>query len=160
VPSFHAGFPFAQHHMARPRQRWGKRRELKCCGRVGFGGASKNCFCRSAPSLCTSPRTSHFMILERLASSTAPPAPRAATTPPPRRQRENNSAHARSLLCLHDFRFPVHGKRSVGRPPAGQDPVVALRLPKDQIARLDKWAKAQGYTRSEAIRKAIRNLAR
>jgi predicted DNA-binding protein len=33
--------------------------------------------------------------------------------------------------------------------------MIGLRLPKDEIARLDKWAKANGYTRSEAIRALI-----
>jgi predicted DNA-binding protein len=51
-------------------------------------------------------------------------------------------------------------KKRRGRPPTGQDPVIALRLPKDEIARLDKWAKAQGLTRSEAVRKAISYLVR
>jgi predicted DNA-binding protein len=33
--------------------------------------------------------------------------------------------------------------------------MIGLRLPKEETARLDKWAKANGYTRSEAIRVLI-----
>jgi metal-responsive CopG/Arc/MetJ family transcriptional regulator len=33
--------------------------------------------------------------------------------------------------------------------------MIGLRLPKAEIASLDKWAKANGYTRSEAIRVLI-----
>jgi Ribbon-helix-helix protein, copG family len=46
-------------------------------------------------------------------------------------------------------------KRGRGRPATGRDPMIGLRLPKDDIARLDKWAKANGCTRSEAIRALI-----
>jgi predicted DNA-binding protein len=33
--------------------------------------------------------------------------------------------------------------------------MIGLRLSNDETARLDKWAKANGYTRSEAIRVLI-----
>lgn len=33
--------------------------------------------------------------------------------------------------------------------------MIGLRLPKAETARLDKWAKANGYTRSQAIRVLI-----
>jgi hypothetical protein len=33
--------------------------------------------------------------------------------------------------------------------------MIGLRLPKAKIASLDKWAKPNGYTRSEAIRVLI-----
>lgn len=46
-------------------------------------------------------------------------------------------------------------KRGRGRPATGRDPMIGLRLPKRATARLDKWAKAGGYTRSEAIRVLI-----
>jgi hypothetical protein len=46
-------------------------------------------------------------------------------------------------------------KRGRGRPATGRDPMIGLRLPKAKIASLDKWAKANGYTRSEAIRVLI-----
>jgi predicted DNA-binding protein len=46
-------------------------------------------------------------------------------------------------------------KRGRGRPATGRDPIIGLRLPKEETARLDKWAKANGYTRSEAIRVMI-----
>jgi Ribbon-helix-helix protein, copG family len=49
----------------------------------------------------------------------------------------------------------VKRKKKRGRPATGQDPIIGLRLPKDEIARLDKWAKSNGYTRSKAIRVLI-----
>jgi hypothetical protein len=45
-----------------------------------------------------------------------------------------------------------------GRPPTGVDPMIGLRLSVDEITRLDKWAKANKVTRSEAIRAAIKML--
>jgi Ribbon-helix-helix protein, copG family len=49
-------------------------------------------------------------------------------------------------------------KRGRGRPPTGRDPMIGLRLSTDEIARLDRWAKANKLTRSQAIREAIRVL--
>jgi predicted DNA-binding protein len=49
-------------------------------------------------------------------------------------------------------RIFVKRKKKRGRPATGQDPVIGLRLSKEDTARLDKWAKAHGYTRSQAIR--------
>ena len=46
-------------------------------------------------------------------------------------------------------------KRGSGRPATGRDPMIGLRLSKKEIARLDRWAKANGYTRSQAIRVLI-----
>jgi hypothetical protein len=46
-------------------------------------------------------------------------------------------------------------KRGRGRPATGTDPMIGLRLPSEKIAKLDKWAKANGYSRSGAIRKLI-----
>ena len=46
-------------------------------------------------------------------------------------------------------------KRGRGRPATGKDPLVAFRLPKGGIADLDRWAAANGYSRSEAIRVLI-----
>ena len=46
-------------------------------------------------------------------------------------------------------------KRKRGRPATGRDPMIGLRLPKNDIARLDKQATKMGCTRSEAIRRAI-----
>jgi hypothetical protein len=48
-------------------------------------------------------------------------------------------------------------KRGRGRPATGRDPIIGLRLPKAETAKLDKWAKANGYTRSEAIRAMIKH---
>jgi len=51
---------------------------------------------------------------------------------------------------------PKKGRR--GRPATGRDPMIGLRLPKAEIASLDRWAKANGFTRSEAIRVLIREI--
>jgi len=52
---------------------------------------------------------------------------------------------------------PISAKRKKkrGRPATGTDPMIGLRLSKKETARLDRWAKANGYTRSEAIRVLI-----
>ena len=42
-----------------------------------------------------------------------------------------------------------------GRPATGTDPMIGLRLSKVETVRLDKWAKANGFTRSQAIRELI-----
>jgi hypothetical protein len=47
-------------------------------------------------------------------------------------------------------------KKPVGRPATGHDPTVALRLPKEKIAAVDKWAEKNGVsTRSEALRMLV-----
>ncbi len=46
-------------------------------------------------------------------------------------------------------------KRSRGRPATGRDPVLAIRLPDDLRAEVDKWAANQQMTRSKAIRTLI-----
>jgi CopG-like RHH_1 or ribbon-helix-helix domain, RHH_5 len=51
-------------------------------------------------------------------------------------------------------------KRGRGRPATGRDPMIGLRLPKDQIAALDEWAKTNGCTRSELIRVLIERALR
>jgi hypothetical protein len=57
---------------------------------------------------------------------------------------------------MSSSRISVKRKKKRGRPATGQDPVIGLRLPEDEIAQLDEWAKAVGYTRSEAIRVLIK----
>ena len=48
-------------------------------------------------------------------------------------------------------------KKKRGRPATGQDPMIGLRLPPEETARLDQWAKANDYaTRSAAIRALIK----
>ena len=54
--------------------------------------------------------------------------------------------------------FAKRKKKKRGRPATGMDPMIGLRLPKAEIARLDKWAKANKVTRSQAIREAIKML--
>jgi Ribbon-helix-helix protein, copG family len=51
-------------------------------------------------------------------------------------------------------------KRGRGRPATGRDPMIGLRLPKADIARLDEWTKAIGVTRSELIRGLIERALR
>jgi metal-responsive CopG/Arc/MetJ family transcriptional regulator len=42
------------------------------------------------------------------------------------------------------------------RPPTGgRDPILSVRLPKELIKRIDKWAKLNDVTRSEAVRRLI-----
>ena len=45
--------------------------------------------------------------------------------------------------------------KRVGRPPTGKDPIVGARFPEGAIAQIDAWAKANGTTRSEAIRRLV-----
>jgi Ribbon-helix-helix protein, copG family len=42
-----------------------------------------------------------------------------------------------------------------GRPATGKDPQVILRMPPDQIKRVEAWAKLNKITRSEAIRRLL-----
>jgi hypothetical protein len=42
-----------------------------------------------------------------------------------------------------------------GRPATGRDPLVGVRIPAEVITALDKWAKDEGVSRSEAIRRLI-----
>ena len=46
-------------------------------------------------------------------------------------------------------------RKTRGRPPTGVDPLVGVRIPKDTIAALDAWAKANDTTRSETIRRLV-----
>jgi hypothetical protein len=52
-------------------------------------------------------------------------------------------------------RISAKRKKKRGRPATGMDPMIGLRLSKVETARLDKWAKANGFTRSQAIRELI-----
>ena len=42
-----------------------------------------------------------------------------------------------------------------GRPPTGVDPLVGARFPKEDIAKIDAWAKVEKVSRSEAIRRLV-----
>ncbi len=48
-------------------------------------------------------------------------------------------------------------KRGPGRPVTGRDPAVSARVPKEVLARVDEWAAAYNYTRSEAIARLLEN---
>ena len=52
-------------------------------------------------------------------------------------------------------------RKKRGRPATGIRPMIGLRLSDDETARLDRWARENGYTRSAAIRTLIeRGLAK
>jgi hypothetical protein len=54
---------------------------------------------------------------------------------------------AKSIIVLRKKR---------GRPPTGQDPVMAVRLPRELTERIDEWMKHfHAPTRSDAIRQLI-----
>jgi Ribbon-helix-helix protein, copG family len=42
-----------------------------------------------------------------------------------------------------------------GRPATGRDPHVAFRIPGEMIAEINQWAKEQGLSRSEALRRLL-----
>jgi len=46
-------------------------------------------------------------------------------------------------------------RKSPGRPATGTHPLVGARFPKSEIARIDRWAAANGTSRSEAIRRLV-----
>jgi predicted DNA-binding protein len=46
-------------------------------------------------------------------------------------------------------------KRGRGRPATGRDPMIGVRAGKELTAKIDKWAKTNSTTRSEAIRQLI-----
>jgi hypothetical protein len=49
----------------------------------------------------------------------------------------------------------VEPKKRRGRPATGKDPLLSTRAPQELIKRVEQWAKADGVTRSEAIRALI-----
>jgi Ribbon-helix-helix protein, copG family len=57
-------------------------------------------------------------------------------------------------------RISAKRKKKRGRPATGTHPMIGVRLPKEETTRLDKWAKANGYSRSEAIRVLIKQATR
>jgi hypothetical protein len=44
----------------------------------------------------------------------------------------------------------VH-KKKMGRPATGHDPAVTVRIPAAMLAKVEKWAKANGCSRSTAV---------
>jgi len=49
----------------------------------------------------------------------------------------------------------IIAKRKPGRPKTGSSRMYGARLPEDLVAAIDVWAKAQGISRSEAIRRLV-----
>jgi hypothetical protein len=45
-----------------------------------------------------------------------------------------------------------------GRPATGKDPLVGVRIPVELTAEIDAWAKQNGVSRSEAIRRMIEHV--
>jgi hypothetical protein len=52
-------------------------------------------------------------------------------------------------------RIKENQKRRRGRPATGRDPAVTARIPAEAIEVLDNWARSEGITRGEAIRRLI-----
>ena len=50
-------------------------------------------------------------------------------------------------------KIKVHPKK--GRPATGKDPLLSARLPQELIAGIEKWAKLNDISRSEAIRRLL-----
>jgi CopG-like RHH_1 or ribbon-helix-helix domain, RHH_5 len=50
---------------------------------------------------------------------------------------------AMSTLTVH--------KKKIGRPATGHDPAVTVRIPAEVLKKIEKWAKANGFSRSAAI---------
>jgi Arc/MetJ-type ribon-helix-helix transcriptional regulator len=46
-------------------------------------------------------------------------------------------------------------RKKRGRPPTGVDPLVGVRLPPQMISNIDRWAKENDLSRSEAIRRLL-----
>jgi hypothetical protein len=42
-------------------------------------------------------------------------------------------------------------KKKMGRPATGRDPAVTSRIPPETLARVEKWAIVNGWSRSEGI---------
>jgi metal-responsive CopG/Arc/MetJ family transcriptional regulator len=52
-------------------------------------------------------------------------------------------------------------QKRIGRPPTGVSPAVAVRLEGEELDRVDRFAKANGISRSQALRRLIhRGLSR
>ena len=52
----------------------------------------------------------------------------------------------------------VQSKNS--RPTADADPLISVRLPSETIRAIDRWAKRDDITRSEAIRRLLKGALR
>lgn len=42
-----------------------------------------------------------------------------------------------------------------GRPATGKSPAIVVRFPRDLVTSVDRWGKAAGTTRSEAVRRLV-----
>lgn len=53
------------------------------------------------------------------------------------------------------------GHKRIGRPRTGSSPAIAVRVDRDELARVDRFAEANGISRSQALRRLIhRGLSR
>ena len=46
-------------------------------------------------------------------------------------------------------------KPKLGRPATGRDPLISMRLPRDMLDAVNKWAHQHGMPRSVAVRRMI-----
>jgi hypothetical protein len=55
--------------------------------------------------------------------------------------------------CMKRSRHSVHQKpkKKMGRPATGRDPAVTVRIPPDMLDEIERWAKANGCSRSAAV---------
>lgn len=55
----------------------------------------------------------------------------------------------------------VVGQKRIGRPRTGSSPAIAVRIDHDELTRVDRFAEANGISRSQALRRLIhRGLSR
>ena len=64
-------------------------------------------------------------------------------------------ASARTFWHTENTMSNTVGQKRRGRPPTGEMPRIAIRLPESFIARLDAHAEAHGMTRTQAMRRIL-----
>ena len=60
-----------------------------------------------------------------------------------------------TLFMAKKSKIKVHPKKKRGRPATGKDPLLSARLPQELIAGIEKWAKLNDISRSEAVRRLL-----
>ena len=60
-----------------------------------------------------------------------------------------------TLFMAKKSKIKVHPKKKRGRPATGKDPLLSARLPQELIAGIEKWAKLNAISRSEAVRRLL-----
>jgi len=117
--------------------------------RRSFGAViAVNDFAMRAARLCSEPPTLRHVDsnISRRGSPNTRPALR----------RISKKARSPGAQNMKRSKSAKQKKRGPGRPATGVRPMIGLRLSDNEIARLDRWAKAQGHPdRSSAIRALI-----